>query len=103
MTSLCDYMLKHAKDQLKLQALRAPVLRRQVAGNLDNPYDLDDYRNLDIKLFIQDFFEQYGTDPPSDHLEKIAIFPPHENLVNVTAFLKNLPNHNDIFMNLSRL
>jgi hypothetical protein len=102
--NLCEFMLHVAKRKLKLQPLCAPALRRQIAGDLDNPYDMADYRNLDIKLFIEDFFEHYGTNPPFEHIEKIAIFQPHENLELVTTYLKNLSSNNsDMFMNLSRL
>lgn len=88
MSSLCEYMLQAAKKKLKECKVRPPILRRQIAGNLDNPYDLEDLGNLDIKLFVEDFFSNYGTNPPSDHIESLAVFPTTENLVNVQHYLK---------------
>lgn len=100
MTSLCDYMLSCARRKLKDSRIRAPVLRRQIAGNWDNPYDLYDVRNLDIKLYIDDFLSYYGTEPPNDQVETIAVLPTTENLLNVQLYLKNLNKEN---MNLSKL
>lgn len=101
MTSLCEYMLSSARQKLKEgPQIRPPILRRQIAGNWNNPYDLDDVRNIDIKLYIDDFLSNYGTEPPNDQVESIAIFPTTENLLSVQLFLKNL-NKED--MNLSKL
>lgn len=93
MAFLCDYMLNSVQKKLKALPLLAPTLRRQIAGNLDNPYDMDDSRNLDIKLFVQDYVLQHGIDPPSSVLDKVAIFPPEENLQTVQHYLQEL-SHN---------
>lgn len=90
MSSLCEYMLQEVRTKLKESKVRPPILRRQIAGNLDNPYDLDDIGNLDIKLYVQDFFAHYGTNPPPDHIESLAVFPTTENLVNVQHYLKTI-------------
>ena len=101
MTSLCEYMLSSARQKLKDDIkIRPPILRRQIAGNWNNPYDLDDVRNLDIKLYIDDFLSKYGTEPPNDQVETIAVLPTTENLLNVQLYLKKL-NKED--MNLSKL
>lgn len=94
MTSLCEYMHNAVASKLKDRRIRPPQLRRQIAGNLHNPYDLEDLSNLDLRLYIEDFCKQFGTDPPSEHLEKVAIFPTTDNLVLVQQYLN---------MNLSKL
>lgn len=93
MSFLCDYMLHSVKKKLKGTAVVPPTLRRQIAGNLDNPYDMDDSRNIDIKLFVQDYVLHHGIDPPSDSVEKVAIFPPEENMQTVQHYLQEL-SHN---------
>ena len=96
---LCQFMLEQVKRKLGENKIRPPILRRQIAGNWDNPYDLEDLGNLDIKLYIEDFFAHYGSNPPTDHLESIAIFPTTDNLSLVQQYLKTLPEHT----NLSKL
>ena len=104
MSSLCDYMLQSAKQKLKKNKILPPPLRRQIAGNLENPYDLDDLGNVDIKFYMEDFLARYGTHPHIEQVESIAVFPTAENLSNVKLYLKTLSHltgTND--MDLSKL
>lgn len=103
MSNLCDYMLLHAQNKLKDCHLRAPALRRQIAGNWKNPYDLYHVGNLDIKLFVQDYLQNYGSNPPLEYLEQLAVFTAEYNMRSVQLFLHKEVCKNNSESNLSKL
>jgi hypothetical protein len=78
--NICDRMLLHAEEKIKSKGLFAPALRRQIAGELYNPYDLTNFDNRDIKLYCENYKETYGTNPPSQNISKIAVFSADENM-----------------------
>ena len=94
---LCEYMLQCAQQKKESTDIHVPILRRQIAGNWDNPFDMNYVDNLDIKLYVDDFYSHFGVDPPLEHIVDIAMFPTTENLINIQQYLKKRD------MNLSKL
>jgi hypothetical protein len=87
MTTFCDYLIKAVKDKLVGTTIRPPTLRRQIAGNLDNPYDMEDLGNVDIRLYVEQYLREHSRLPPAEDLEQIAIFPTSENLSILKEYL----------------
>jgi hypothetical protein len=70
--------------------IQAPSLRRQIAGNLENPYDLNYPDNFDIKLFCDEYQRLYGKEPGYDLISQISINSCQENMSWLLSFLSRL-------------
>lgn len=88
--NLAKVMLAYAASRKQEQSVILPVLRRQIAGNFENPYDLDNYDNRDLKLFCQEYLHVYNKTPTSFEIEDIALFPAEENLMQLQMYLSKL-------------
>jgi hypothetical protein len=83
-------MLCNAVERRRINFLVPPALRRQIAGNFDYPYDLDDYGNRDLKLFIREYLKNYKIYPSSNEIDEIALFSAEENLQHLKTQLAKL-------------
>lgn len=83
-------MLRNAVDRRRESEIVPPTLRRQVAGDLDNPFDLKCHDNRDLKLFIQEYLKQYDKHPTMDQISNVALFPADENLFQLQLSLSKL-------------
>ena len=84
-------MLLFAKfQQQHNHTLMAPCLRRQIAGNFENPYDMDHPDNFDIKLFVTEYEKLYGCPPSSTVIDSVAIYPAKDNMQWVHSFMSRL-------------
>lgn len=88
--NLAKVMLAYSAARKQEQSIIMPHLRRQIAGNFENPYDLNNYENRDLKLFCQEYFHFYNKRPSSIEIEDIALFPAEENLLQLQTFLSKL-------------
>lgn len=79
--NICDLMLNSAKSKTQNLKLQAPSLRRQIAGNLDNPYDLECIDNRDIKLYCETYKHLHNTDPPATDINLLGFFRAEDNLL----------------------
>ena len=84
--NVCELMLANAKKKKseyyqKYQYCFPPALRRQIAGNLDNPYDLTCHSNRDIKLYCDLYYLLHNTDPPADDINFLGTFTAEDNLL----------------------
>lgn len=86
--NIADQMLFNAEEKRRKLVVIPPALRRQIAGSLDNPYDLDHFDNRDIKLFCEVFFQKHQSHPPPNYIETIALFPAADNLETLYWFSK---------------
>jgi hypothetical protein len=92
--NLCELMLANAKKK-KAQYNHyhycfPPALRRQVAGDLDNPYDLTYHGNRDIKLYCDVYYLLHKTNPPADDINFLGTFTAEDNLLSLPT-LSTLP------------
>ena len=83
-------MLTHAALKKKEQSVILPALRRQVAGNFENPYDLENYDNRDLKLFCQEYLRYYNRRPSLEEIEDVALFPADDNLLQLQVYFSKL-------------
>ena len=79
MLSIADIMLQNALFKRGLYPVHPPPLRRQLAGDLENPFDLNDTSNQDILLFCTEYLRQYGLAPTEEQLLTVAMFPAKDN------------------------
>ena len=83
-------MLSHAISKKQEQNVFLPALRRQIAGNFENPYDLDNYDNRDLKLFCQEYLRYYNRRPSLEEIEDVALFPADDNLLHLHLYFSKL-------------
>jgi len=84
-------MIMYAHLKRKQHGFLIPCcLRRQIAGNFENPYDMKHPDNIDLKIFIEEYERHYGQPPSGELLESIAVFSAQENLSWIQSFLSRL-------------
>jgi hypothetical protein len=88
--NLALIMLKNSVARRRECEIVPPALRRQVAGDLDNPFDLKCHDNRDLKLFIQDYLKHFEKNPSVEELNSVALFPADENLLQLQLSLSKL-------------
>lgn len=88
--NIADAMLSLATEKRKLYKLVPPALRRQIAGNFENPFDMEHESNRDILLFYLEYVKKYGRLPTYENLQNISLFTAEENMADLSAYLSKL-------------
>jgi hypothetical protein len=88
--NIVTLMKKTAAFRRQKKILILPPLRRQIAGNFENPYDLEHYNNRDIKLFCNEYVRNYGVSPTASEIQEISLFPANENMLWLHIYLSKL-------------
>jgi hypothetical protein len=79
--NICNIMLSSAQRRKQASELHMPALRRQIAGELEQPYDLTSVENRDLKLYCEMYNHYHKTDPPYSHINILGLFKAEDNLL----------------------